>query len=69
MSFEMNYEVNLYNLEKASFSKAQSFIISKVVSYFHYAETMNQRVHDESSIFFKEPITLARDERVFPFKL
>ena len=55
MSFEMNYEVNLYNLEKASFSKAQSFIISKVVSYFHYAETMNQRVHDESSIFLKSP--------------
>lgn len=57
MSFEMNYEMNLYTLEKASFSKAQSFIISKVISYFHYAEAMNQGVHDESNNFFKKPIT------------
>lgn len=69
MSFEMNYEMNLYTLEKASFSKAQSLIISKVISYFHYAETMNQGVHDESSIFLKSPSCLARDERVFLFKL
>lgn len=53
----MNYEMNLYTLEKASFAKAQSFIISNVISYFHYAEAMNQGVHDESNNFFKKPIT------------
>lgn len=60
MSFEMNYEMSIYNLEKAHFQRL--LIISKVVSYFHYAETMNKRVRGESSVL-KSPSRLARDER------
>lgn len=50
VSFEMNYEMNLYTLE-SWFAKGSKLYNIQVISYFHYAEAMNQGSMMKAIIF------------------